>query len=638
MPLRKNPVLVDVTESPHARLYPLCFGAVRLEGGFWSRWRTRALPAALRHAHAKLVATGTLANFEIAAGRRAGEYQGKWFADSDLYKWLEAASLYLAIQRDADIEKVVAAAVDLVRGAQMPDGYLNTFFQLKRPAERWKDMAAGHELYCAGHLFQAAVAHLRVTGDLGLFEVARRFADHMTEFLGPGRIETPCGHPEVEMALVEMYRVTREARYLELAQFLVDQRGKGFVSGEPHHQDAWPVREATEIHGHAVRMLYLLSGVTDVYLETGEPALLDSAERLWRSMVGAKTAITGGVGSMPKIRVAGGVDNPYFRGESFTEDYNLPNAVVHNETCAQVASVMWNWRMLLATGDARFADLLERTLYNSVLSGLSLDGTRFFYTNPLASLGNVARSDWFPVACCPPNVLRTLAALNSYVATTSADGVQLHLYDRGEIEAEWQGDAVARIRVETDYPWEGLVRIEVLDSRSGPWELSLRIPAWCSSAHVRVNSRPAQAPTPGTYAVIRRPWKVGDTCELEMDMPPSLLEAHPFVETARNCVAITRGPLVYCLEACDQEKGIEALACRIDCGSPMQAQWRKDLLEGVVAITADGIVEDGSRWKDRLYLPLQESRGGRRARLVAIPYYSWANRAPCQMSVWIPRA
>jgi DUF1680 family protein len=437
------------------------------------------------------------------------------------------------------------------------------------------------------------------------------------------------GHPEIELALVELYRATGERPYLELAQFFIDQRGHGVVGAgwynDPkYHQDHLPVRQATAVEGHAVRQLYLTAGVTDVYLETGEQALLDAVMRQWQDMTSGKLHITGGVGARHEW-------------EAFGEPYELPNDRCYCETCAAIGSIMWNWRLLLATGDGRFADLIERTLYNALLSGVSLEGRTYFYGNVLLSRGGIERKEWFDCACCPPNLTRVLASLAHYFATGDANGLQVHQYAPGTISA-LQGRI--RLDVETAYPWEGNVRFTVRETDSAPWTLQLRVPAWCKGATVAVNAQASQSDTAQGYVSIERVWRAGDTVELELPMVPRLVEAHPRNDSTRDSAAIERGPIVYCLEACDQDPSVNLLDVQLDDTAPLVEQWRGDMLEGVVSVEAQGFVCDPAPWGDELYKPLGAAGDLSRAplRLTAIPYYAWANRGPHAMRVWIPRA
>ena len=369
----------DTTHSPAALWRTLDGGAVTIEGGLWARRQATNRDAALPHGYRMLETAGNLENLRIAAGRSTGRYQGPVFMDSDVYKWIEAAAYEHARIPSDWLLSHMAAVIDIVGAAQGEDGYLNSHYQVAEPGRRWTDFAQGHELYCAGHLFQAAVAHHRATGEDGLLRIARRFADYLDARFGPGKQPGTPGHPEIEMGLVELYRETGERRYLDLARFFLDQRGRAWLgpgryNSAAYYQDRVPVREAAEVEGHAVRALYLTTGVADVYLETGEAALLAALDRQWADLTSHKLYVTGGVGSR-------------HLGEAFGQPYELPNDLAYGETCAAIASILWSWRMLLATGQARFADLIDRTLHNAVLAGVSLDGERYFYVNPLASNG-----------------------------------------------------------------------------------------------------------------------------------------------------------------------------------------------------------------------------------------------------------
>jgi DUF1680 family protein len=626
--------IVDTSRSPFAKLIPLGFGEIQLRGGFWAAWRNTTRREAIPYGYQKLVDSGALFNFEVAAGRRDGAFRNMRFSDSDLYKWLEAASYELANSWDDELASKVKACVDLAAEAQRSDGYLNTYYQLGDIEKRWTNLRHDHELYCAGHMFQAAVAHHRCTGDTSFLDVARRFADHIEEAFGPGKLESVPGHPEIEMALVELYRTTGEQRYFDLARFFVDYRGKGLIGGSPYHQDHCPVRECREMAGHAVRQLYLMSGMTDLYLENGESALLESLNRLWADMTTEKMSITGGVGARHDR-------------ESFGESYELPNDRVYNETCAQIASVMWNWRMLLATGQCRFADLMEWTLHNGVASGISLDGKSYFYPNPLMSRGAIERSGWFDCACCPPNVMRTLASMHNYFATRDGKGLQIHLYDSCEIETSLSQGGDIKIVMETEYPWKPDVKLTIQaasgTAENSEWTLSLRLPGWSGRPKIIVNgAEHAADATPGSYAEIRRAWSAGNTVELTFAMEPVFHEAHPYVEPARGCAALTRGPLVYCLEECDQNPGVKVMDCSIETDATPQISRRADLLAGVVTLEAQGFYESNEDWQGRLYrtVPSSSAKAASRTgtKLTAIPYYAWANRGTYPMAVWIPRS
>jgi len=620
---------VDTARSPHARLHTLAYRSVALTGGFWAARQATNRAVSLRHGYRMLEEWGNFDNLRLAAGLIQGKpFRGYVFQDSDVYKWLEAVAYELGNRPDTELKAMADATIALLEAAQAPDGYLDSHYQVAEPNGRWVHLDYGHELYCAGHLFQAAVAWHRATGEARLLDVARRFADHIDSVFGPTKRPGTPGHPEVEMGLVELYRETGEPRYLALAQFFVDQRGHGMLGHSrygslSYFQDHVPIRQATTVVGHAVRQLYLTAGVADLYLETGEEALLTALERQWHDMVERKLALTGGVGARHE-------------GEAFGEPYELPNDACYCETCAAIASILWNWRMLLATGEARFADLMERTLYNGFLSGVGLDGRHFYYVNPLLSRGGIERPEWYACACCPPNVMRLIASLGHYLATSDGSGLQVHQYAPARI----QGGGLA-LRVETEYPWQGAVRITVERAEGAPRRLALRLPGWCQAPALRLNGQAVDVATSAAgYAGIERAWQPGDTVELDLPMPPQLIEAHPRVDPARGSVAIERGPLVYCLEQADQDPAVDVLDVEIDPAGSLQARWQADLLGGVMAIDAPGYALDLAPWQGRLYRPLGSgSRPGRQpVRLTAVPYYAWANRGPGAMRVWVPAA
>ena len=609
---------------------PLDF--TRLSGGFWGRRQATNRHVTLRHGYRMLEQAGNFNNLRLVVGQGEGQYRGYVFQDSDVYKWLEAVSLELARGVDAELSTLADRAIDLIASVQMPDGYINSYYQLHKPDQRWTNLDHDHEMYCGGHLIEAGIAHRRATGRTGLLNIARRFADHLDAIFGPGRRPGACGHPEIELALVELYRETGERRYLDLAGFFIDQRGhktmRGYGSfGPEYHQDRTPVREASVVEGHAVRQMYLNAGVTDVYLETGEAALIGAMRRLWRDMTTRKMYLTGGIGSRSF-------------GEAFGDSYELPSTEAYCETCASIASIMWNWRMLLATAEPDYADLIERTLYNGFLSGISLDGLSFFYENPLQSEGGRQRGEWHRCACCPPNVMRLISMLDHLVATADAAGIQIHHYAPARVNTNGAERYPAVVRIDTEYPWEGNVRFTIEETRGAAWQLALRVPAWCEGASVRINDQIIQhAAEAGTYVRIGRAWRHGDVVRLEMPMPPRLTMPHPRIDAVRGCVAIERGPLAYCLEQPDQEPELDLSDAWIDPAGELQTSWRGDVLGGVATISAPGFAADVSVWGEALYRADPGPRPpGRATTLTAIPYYAWALRGPGKMRVWIPSA
>lgn len=570
-----------------------------------------------------LDAVGNFHNLRLAAGQIEGKYRGPLYMDSDLHKWLEALGYELANAPDTELQHMADETIDLLTAAQDKDGYLDSFYQVAEPNHRWVNLKDGHELYCFGHLTEAAVVHHRATGDTRLLNVARRFADYINSIFGEGKRPVTDGHPESELALIELYRETGEARYLNLAKYILDQRGHGLLGGNSgYYQDRVPVRQQTILEGHAVRALYLNTGITDLYLETGEQALLDSMQRQWHDLVSGKLFITGGVGSRHE-------------GESFGEPYELPNDRCYCETCAAIANVLWNWRMLQVTGESQYADQMERALYNGFLSGVSLDGKGFFYVNPLLSRGGYSRPEWHGCACCPPNVMRMLASITHYFATTSNDGLHLHHYAPSHIQTTLPNGQNVALNIETEYPWHGQIKVTVEDA--GAYELKLRIPDWCSYASANINRHAVdESAFQQGYVTLHQAWQAGDIIELNLEMLPRFTIGHPRIDATRGCVAIEYGPLVYCLEQIDNDANI--LDVEIDPAGVMQTEWHEDLFGGVMLILASGCVVESETWKHTLYRPLGDDQVERKSvQLTAVPYQLWANRDAGAMRVWIPR-
>lgn len=618
-------------------LRPIRRGAVRIEGGFWGRYQALNRETTIPHGMHMLEETGSLENLRIAAGLTSGEYSMPLFRDSDVYKVLEAIGWERAHGAEPGQDQFLADTAALLARAQQPDGYLNSYVQVVESGKRFGNPAMGHELYCAGHLMQAAVADLRTGGDPdGLAAVARRFADLLA---GPDLPDgfVP-GHPEIEMALVELYRTTGAGRYLDLAAELVGRRGRstlrwgsvGQVYEPAYFQDDVLFEQAEEIRGHAVRALYLLSGGTDLYLETGQPGLLRSALAQWDDMVSAKTYLTGGVGSRHKR-------------EAFGDLFELPPDRAYCETCAAIASIMWNWRMLLATGEARFADLLERTLYNGFLAGLGFDGKTFFYVNPLHTRSPRERERWHQCACCPPNIMRLLASLDYYVATSTEGGLQIHQFASGRVAADLAAGTLA-IEMATGYPDEGAVRLRLRQAPDGPAELAIRVPGWAAEVSVTLNGRPAPAEPDGDrYLRISRIWAEGDELDVEFGLRARTIYPGPDLDAVRSCVAYERGPLVYCFEGVDVAGTGRLRGAAVRTGARPSETPAVDVAgHRVTGLCVPGQVADRSPdgWPYLDHPPGgADGTAGRPARdieLHAIPYYAWANRGPGDMRVWIP--
>jgi DUF1680 family protein len=628
--------VVDVSASPFAQLRPVPIAAVKLGGNFWAPRIDRNLATALPTQYALLESTGRLNNFRRVIGTYDGPFAGIFFNDSDIYKWLEAASWALLQGPNPQLSTLIDEAIALVEAAQQPDGYINTWFALERAHLRWTALRDEHELYCGGHLIQAAVAHHRTTGSERLLNVARRFADLLIEVFGPeseGKLNAVDGHEEVEMALVELARDTGERKYLELARFFIEARGQGYLVGGrwglEYFQDHVPFRKMKTLGGHAVRAMYMACGVTDLYLETGEEELLANLERLWTNMTTRRMYISGGLGARHD-------------GESFGGDFELPNARAYTETCAAIGSMMWNHRLLAATGKARYADLIEWTLFNGMLPGWSLGGDEYFYVNPLANEGDHTRQKWYEVSCCPPNVARTLGALPGYMYATSNDReIWVHLYAESDAEVVL-GNQTVRLVQRTEYPWDGAVSIEV--QGEGEFTLKLRIPGWCTAgATVSVNglALPASASaTAGSYFSLTRLWRSGDRVQLSLPMPIRIWESHPAIAENAQRVALSRGPMLYCVEDVDHA-GTEPDALSLGTDANLQAAHEPKLLGGVVVLRGTAHEEPrDDDWQQSLYRPAQPlpTMPGRSLSLTAVPYYTWQNRGPSKMRVWLRRA
>jgi DUF1680 family protein len=618
--------------------------AAAITGGLWAERRRVNREISIPGAWDRLHDAGNFHHLELAAGRTSGEYVNDLpFLDSDVYKWLEAVGWVLGdpdldAERAARLRSQLSETEDLLRAAQQPDGYLDSHFQVRFPGERFVQLPWGHELYCAGHLIQAAVAVHRTTGDDGLLRIARRVADLVVQSFGrePGRIDGVCGHPEIETALVELYRETGEPSYLERARYFIDRRGHGLLGdghfGPQYWQDHRPIREAPSVEGHAVRQLYLLAGVADVHLEEGDPTLLDAARRLWAEMVATKTYLTGGIGA-------------HHKDEAFGDPYELPNERSYCETCAAISSIMFCWRMVIITGEARYADLLERTLYNGFLAGLSLDGQHYIYANPLqvrdghvtsGTDGDYARVPWFSCACCPPNVMRTLASLEHYVLLGGDRRVALHQFISGRYAADIGGGSVT-LEVETDYPWSGAVSIRVVSTPTGSWAFAVRVPDWASGASLVVDGVPAQTAPHDGWWVVDRQWAVGDEVTLTLPLAPRFTRADPRTDVARGSVALEYGPLVYCFEAADNtEHRLDDVA--VDVTEPLEMGPADPALGAVTAIRVGGRAR--TRRPDAWwpYRPVDEAPADADSAitLTAVPYYTWGNRGPGAMRIWVP--
>ena len=609
--------VVDTSHSLRAFLNPLPVENVRITGGFWKNWLDRVVNRTIPHVYRMLEDTGRIENFRHVA---RGEKEVEWRIadDSDVYKWVEAASYAVAYTRDEELRELLDGVARDIASAQDDDGYLFTLYAFDKE-KRWQNLRDMHELYCAGHLMQAAIAHRRATGQQFLLNTATRFADHIADLFLGGKMRGVPGHPEIELALAELYRETGRQKYLDLAVYFLDERGRGLIGGSPYHIDHKPFRQLEELVGHAVRMLYLCSAATDIYMETGDEELLAASKRLWRNMVSCKMYVTGGVGSR-------------YQGEAFGECYELPDVRAYAESCAAIANVMWNFRLLLATGDDRYADVMELALYNAVLPGLGLDGQSYFYVNPLADRGKHRRKEWYRCACCPPNIARMLASLPGYVYATSRDGLWVNLYAASTARLNIAG-AELQVNMYTDYPWSGEIEVELEPEKPLELSLYLRIPSWSEWSEVEVNGTKLEEPRPGAYYMIRRTWRRGDRVRLSLDMCMKLIKAHPFILSCSGRVAVKRGPLVYCFEQADNSVDVWSIALPSD--ARLEPHYEENLLGGVVTLRGKGYALNLERWKDVLYAPAASQTEMVPVEVKAIPYYAWANREPGPMIIWV---
>ncbi|HEV8111348.1 MAG TPA: glycoside hydrolase family 127 protein [Planctomycetota bacterium] len=599
-------------------LVPVPFQRVRVTDSFFAPRIATNRKVTIETCLAKCEETGRIRNFAVAGGLEEGKHEGLLFNDSDLYKVLEGIGYALASAPDPALEKRVDAIVAKIAAAQREDGYLDTYFQLVEPENRWKKEKDGHELYCAGHLIEAAIAYEQATGKRQLLDVAIRFADCIDKEYGWKKHQEATGHEELELALAKLFRRTGEKRYLELAKFFLDVRGKkdrGTALFGEHAQDHAPVREQSEVVGHAVRAMYLYCGMADVAAATGDATLLAPLTRIWDDLVGKKMYATGGIGSSAS-------------NEGFTKAYDLPNDTAYCETCAAIGMALWNHRMFLATRDTKYADVLEREVYNNVPAGVSLSGDRFFYDNPLASDGSHERVPWFDCSCCPTNVVRFLPAMGERVYATSGSDLYVILYAASTADVEISGKKV-RITQETDYPRSGHIRIRVDPEEPVQFALHLRIPKWCESWGA-VLPRDPPIPDPveksGDY-VIDRPWRLGDFLVLDLQMPPRRVHADRAVDADRGRVALARGPIVYAFEAADN--GGHARNLVLPPKAELEPGFEPTFLSAATAIRARGEALQAGYPIRRATAPCD---------LIAIPYCLWANRGKNEMVVWIPES
>lgn len=580
---------------------PVDFSRVKIEEGFWSRVLERHRQTTMAVCIDQIEnRTGRMQNF-VNAATKEGTHSGIYYDDSDVYKALEGFAFSLINNPDPALEAKCDEWIDKMAAAQEEDGYLNTYFALTPQEERWTNMMR-HEMYCAGHLFEAGVAYYKATGKRQLLDVSCRFADHMMAVFGPGKRHWVPGHEEVELALVKLYETTGEQKYLDFAYWLLEERGHGYGTYEDtaYYQEDCPVSQMRSIAGHAVRAMYLYCGMADVASYKQADGYMEALDSLWDDVVFRNMYITGGIGQTSA-------------NEGFTQDYSLPNESAYCETCASAGMVLWNWRMNRLTGDAKYIDILEKSMYNGAMAGISLTGDHFFYANPLASNGKHHRKPWYGTACCPSQLCRFLPSMGNYIYGMSEKGLWVNLFVASSADCS----ADLSVEQKTAYPWDGHVELTLHPGKTWKKEVRIRIPAWCLDASIAVNDQVRCSTKEGTlnvekgYAVLAGPWKDGDYIVLDMDMPVRVEAADPRVKEDEGRRAVLRGPLVYCMEETDNPR-FDTLALGADTRFDLSVD--ETLPDHILRITAKG-------------------QGGT---IQLIPYFAWDNREPGKMQVWIP--
>ncbi len=644
----------EPTASPFARVCAVGLDGVRwTDGFFYNRFdlcRTQMVPSMMR------LMTGTnytqfLRNFELVAGiEKDGRVRGASFNDGDFYKFLEGASATLAVTNDLALQKTLDDIIAVIAQAQRTNGYIDTWVQWHQ-AETNSKVAPfsdrnNWEVYNIGQLLTAASVHYRVTGKTNFLNIARKAADYIDNFFEKPTPELALHDmcPSHYMGILDLYRVTGEPRYLELGKKFMAMRG--LVKDGSDNQDRIPFTKQDEAEGHAVRANYLYAGAADLFLETGDPSLWKPLAQIWTNVVTEKMYLTGGCGALYDGAAPDGAKeqkNITRIHQAYGRNFQLPNTTAHNETCANIGNALWNWRMFLATGAAKFMDVVELEFYNAVLSGMALDGTNFFYTNPLRVTDPLptelrwsrTRVPFVSSFCCPPNLVRTIAESAGYAYAKSSDAIWVNLYGGSSLDAELGGEKIKLVQ-ETEYPWNGKIRIKILECGKTEFTLKLRIPGWANGATVRVNNRPAESAISESYFEIRRAWQAGDFVELDLPMPVRLMEANPLVEETLNQVAVQRGPVVYCLESPDLPSGVKISGVMMPAAVKLTARYDQRLLDGVVVLEGNVLTRTEESWTGKLYRNYQPETF-QTNRVKFIPYSVWQNRGPSEMSVWLPR-
>lgn len=621
--------LLHLARSPHARLHPVPVRAVRLQAGFWKARQDVTIERSIPTLLALLEEHGVVDNFRrLARPDRQPPRRGPLYTDSDLYKWIEAAAWSLQARPDPALESKIDELTGIIVAAQEPSGYLNTWFVDERAPLRWQQQVTGHELYCLGHLLQAGIAYYRSTGKRQLLDAGIRFVEYLLRDFGPApRRPLLTGHPELELALAELYRTTSDRRYLDLAAYLFSgverERLKLRERDVIYTFSGKPFISRTRLEGHAVRALYASTGAADYVLETGDPAFRRTVESLWEDFARRKVYVTGGAGA----RAA---------GETFGDAYELPNQQAYSESCAAIAGMLFSQRMLHLTGDARYADLMERALYNGICSGMSSDGTLYCYRNPLAApASDRIRNPWYDTTCCPPNLQRTFTALGAYLFSTSPEGVWVHFYDNADLDWRLESGSPLALRIRTGMPWQGETEITISPEKDEEFSLFLRIPYWSLETRAEINGEAVQNSVPaGRYLTLRRRWKPGDRVRLVFDMTPRRVYANPRIAEDYGKAALQRGPFLYCLERHDNPE-IDVFEAALDGRAQIETIPGGAALSGAVLLRTMGFA-----WKEPLtaqqlydFRPLAPDR---RVPLVFIPYFAFHDRGPADFTLWLP--
>ncbi len=627
---------------------PVPFTQVEITGDFWKERLDTVLGATVPSQYEQLKKNGILESLELKQpapplriAHNHHNFTTQIFWDSDIGKWIEVAGNALSHRRDAGIEKKVDGIVDKIAAGQASDGYLNFWYLGREPDKRWTNMRDNHELYCAGHMLEGAIAYYQATGKRKLLDCMLRFIDHVAETFGPGSEQKHgyCGHQEIEIALIRLYRLLGNRKHLDLTSYFINQRG-----AQPHYFDAearargedpkdfWaktyeynqshkPVREQTKVVGHAVRAMYMYAAMADLAVLLKDNSLRKACEILWRDVMATKMYLTAGLG-------------PSASNEGFTADYDLPNDTAYAETCASVALIFWAQRMLHFDLDGHYADVLERSLFNGTLAGLSRDGRHYFYENPLESDGRHQRWTWHRCPCCTMNVSRLVASIGSYLFSQSESGIAIHLYGGATLTTTLKGKPI-KIIEQSNYPWSGEITLRIECETPAAFDLALRIPDWAKSPTLSVAGKSVKVgkAVQNGYIKVSRKWTSGDVVKLSLPMPATRVYAHPSVKADVARVALQRGPLVYCLEQVDNPLGPVG-GYRLKKNSKLTTKKRNDLFDGVTTITTQGGSISMKDWGDVLYRHDAPKLGT--AKLTAIPYYLWSNRDTGPMSVWIP--